>query len=211
MIVIAEGINGSGKTSLCEQLERRTRWPVFRSFRRAGRNFNEIVEGMRQIGIPVNSYIEDVLVAEVLGQVGRNVILDRSLPSAIAYGSLYGEFDENDPRIKSWMDVWQESLLQGGGPVVYLYLGCCYEDSKKRCKHEKFPLEDEKDWWHVATQLDRTCGMVNRIPKLSIDTSGYGPTVTLEVAKRFIDEHKRQNQGNVSKGREFPGWNCAHD
>jgi len=75
MIVIAEGINGSGKTSLCEQLERRTRWPVFRSFRRAGRNFNEIVEGMRQIGIPVNSYIEDVLVAEVLGQVGRNVIV----------------------------------------------------------------------------------------------------------------------------------------
>jgi hypothetical protein len=207
MILVVEGINGSGKTTLCKSLSKYTSWPILRAFRRPGRNFQEQVAKLQSIGVPVNTYVEDMFMAEALGTTKANVILDRSLPSGIAYGVLNGDFQEDDPRLKHWVELWQESLLVGGGKVGYIYLGCTRKESKERCLHGKFPLAGKEEWWTVATQLDRVWNWVE-IPKLSIDTSGYGETVTLEIAKRFVDEHKRANQANASKGKR-PRKRCA--
>lgn len=213
MIVIVEGINGSGKSTLVESLIKnlwRGQWAVYYRPFLTGRWNDEWVKFMReQVKIPVNTYIEDLFVDDALAVAARagagsNIIRDRSLPSAIAYGIFYGIISSDHP-INGWMELWQKSLLQAGeGQALYIQLRCSYGDSKERCNHKNFPFKNKDEWLEVAGWID-WCWQRITIPKLCIDTNGYAPGTTAVIAREFIDEHQTGSDQAIISGFKRAG------
>lgn len=121
MIIILEGLEGVGKTALANALSESTGHPIYRAFRsnpseRFGEG-NRLEATLRSYGVPVNSYIEDLFVADLLTTIGGDVILDRSMPTGIAYGLKNGLFDYK----KAW-DVYAYWLWRMGARSDVLYV-----------------------------------------------------------------------------------------
>src|SRR6266699_6927900 len=87
MRVIIEGGCGRGKTTLAKELSRITAVPLYRPFRGTSEHITPVMmERYRQdLGLNINGWEEDLYVADMLATVSASVILDRSMPSAIAY------------------------------------------------------------------------------------------------------------------------------
>lgn len=121
MIIIIEGLNGSGKTTLARGLSELTGFPVVRPFRRGTHDHmkGDWVRYLNRLGVPANAYPEDIVATEVLVQTGANAILDRSLPSGVAYG----ELEEGLTRDKTLelLGVWTDLLKSAPSRrVVYV-------------------------------------------------------------------------------------------
>jgi thymidylate kinase len=87
MILVLEGPCGSGKSTLAKALCAKLGWPMYRAFRRDPNDHTpgRTAELLRDAGLPLNTWMEDMFAADLLAQVKSNVILDRSLPSGLAY------------------------------------------------------------------------------------------------------------------------------
>lgn len=139
MIVILEGCNGVGKSAYAAALASYLDAPVLRPFRPSPDhhwNGRTPLEGLlRHLGVPINTHVDDLYIADILGQLGplapRDVVLDRSVPSAIAYGSA-----GSDPG--GLYDYWQ-SQLRGLSHVVYVWLVCPWELARERADGRWFP------------------------------------------------------------------------
>lgn len=93
MRLIMEGGCGAGKSTLAEALSTITATPVYRPFRTPGTHITQKqMDFIRQdIGLAINGWEEDLYVADLLSVVNASVILDRSLPSALAYNGASSE------------------------------------------------------------------------------------------------------------------------
>ena len=167
MIVILEGCNGVGKSAYAEALADYLGAPVLRPFRPSpdyhwnGERPLEVA--LKRLGVPVNTHVDDLYIADILGQLGqltpRDVILDRSVPSAIAYGSAKGI---DGPLF----DYWQNQLRRLRR-VVYAWLVCPWRIAKERSSGRWFP--DRTGYGRLEDTFDRLySGFAGK--KLIIDT-----------------------------------------
>lgn len=189
MIIILEGINGAGKSTCAQDLSKRLDIPLYRPFRRGNSDLHwghegeaerELTEGYK---IPLNTHIEDLFAADLLGVLRPNVILDRSLPSAVAYGILGDHLDgyyKDLDASRKLLAYWQELLTQQDAQVLYVWMTAMYDVTKYRCEDRWFP--ERKDW----RTLDKLFSMIFerdiRVPKCHLDTSN----TKLGDAARFI-------------------------
>lgn len=129
MIVVLEGLNGVGKTTYARALAETFGAPILRAFRPSidhhHTGASETEQHLRSLGVPVNTHVDDMYVADILAQLRpSNVILDRSLPSAHVYGStpthlVYRGFrPDGSPGL---FDIWQDKL-RSAGEVIYVWL-----------------------------------------------------------------------------------------
>lgn len=130
-----------GKTTYAQALSNKTFSPVYRAFRTdIGAHWGERgeLEGkLKSFGVPVNTHVEDFFAADFIAQTRTGLILDRSLPSAIAYATVRGEALPNPTAM---LDFWQQALMDSGKRVVYVWLRGPYELAKKRCATRKLPV-----------------------------------------------------------------------
>jgi len=138
MIIVLEGCMGSGKTSVAREITSLCGGRIVRPFRDPGQYIHAPVDGtvdvsapdpggsyalMGRLGVPTNTWHEDVYVAEMLYQIHQvpcprgdghvNILLDRSLISGLAWNRL--DRTAGRPRLSPGAEVeligwWSERM-----------------------------------------------------------------------------------------------------
>jgi predicted ATPase len=90
MILVLEGAMGAGKSTLARLLAEQIHWPIYRAFREEGDGHKPgaTQEWIKLVKLPVNTWLEDMYVADICATLKPDLILDRSMPSAVAYETL---------------------------------------------------------------------------------------------------------------------------
>jgi thymidylate kinase len=152
-VIVIEGVNGAGKTRYARHLSLATDFPVYRAFR--GSEDEHYTEGegkarlekLEGLGIPVNSYVEDMFAADMLVRLKASAILDRSLPSAIVYGNpLRRATGGSDLELTASLnqarwELWESLMIRAGGILVHLAVS--YDAAKARANGRTIPTRSE--------------------------------------------------------------------
>lgn len=187
MIVIVEGANGVGKSTYAHELES-CGLTLYRAFRRGNTELHwgakeggeEVVRGqLEALGIPLNTYIDDLYLADFIQSFKLDAVFDRSLPSAIAYGSL-GQL--NGATVGELLEMWQLMVKHSKSPVLYVWLQTTYELAKERTKGRWMP--NKRGYHSLVNSYEKLFQRI-RLPKIAINTDMV--TVARGI-KRIMDE-----------------------
>lgn len=185
MIIVLDGLEGTGKSTAARILSRQLGLPVYRAFRpNPDDHFNgdTLQERMlRRLRVPVNTYVEDMFVVDLLATTGASAILDRSMPSAVAYGTLHKDWTEAEAAegFSYWMD-----RLERCEDVSYLYMTCNRHVSQIRSAGRRRDLDDEAHLHDRFMYCWRE--MSPRFNAHTLDTSNHGVEAMMaDIAKRI--------------------------
>lgn len=135
MIVILEGVNGAGKTTLAYEFVKLgfTRVKPFLSdTKRHWDTELEARDSLSRCGISTNTFVEDMFVAEVISQIpSTDIILDRSLPSAIVYGLVDGTV-KSHAHADDLLATWLHSIKRARTQVVYVWMDVTHAETQER-------------------------------------------------------------------------------
>lgn len=121
MRLILEGGCGHGKTTLANKLSAITAVPVYRPFRKPGTHIStgEMERARQSLGLSINGWEEDIYVADMLASINASVILDRSMPSALAYNEA-----SSSPLVpvqrRSVLRLWVDRMITARAILVLL-------------------------------------------------------------------------------------------
>lgn len=170
-VIILEGINGTGKSTLARALADKLCIPILRPFRHF--NTNHHMNGgstleleLKKHGVPVNTHVDDLYLADFLAVTKVGAVLDRSMPSAIAYAYMRDEM-KLDSKAQALLDLWQ-TILVSGPRVFYVQLTAQPLVIKDRCAERWSPNKKQ------MAALDKAFTLSFRaikFPKLAMDTS----------------------------------------
>jgi len=185
MIVVLEGINGTGKTTVANLLKGLTTLVLYKPFedvKRPNKVTGERDYGdLQRWGVSVNTFWEDLVVADLVSKTSPGIILDRSLPSAIAY-----DCAGDSSNYKSMIKWWEERIKQGSrGKLVYVQLDVAYEVAKSRCVGDVRWCPNKKDYTAIQKRFDKVWKMIT-IPKIKIDTKQGDPRHTVDRILRML-------------------------
>ncbi len=116
MLIMLEGLDGTGKSTLARQLSEILEMPVV-----------NILDGddhkqLRAWGIPVNSYVDDIYFTDFWKRTGIDCIVDRCFISACVYGDVPTEVKE----------YWFRQLRDSQQEVSIIWLDADNETIAKR-------------------------------------------------------------------------------
>lgn len=165
-VVILEGVNGVGKSTYARALEAELGWPMYRPFRRDPDNHWTGIEldNLRQLQIPVNTFVEDACAADALVQLKASAIMDRSMPSALVYAKVEGQ--PNAPTLDHLL-WWQETLRGHAGGVLLVQLEAPLEAIQERIGGRAPTAERCKALTSAYSKVFQRI----RLPKMRINTA----------------------------------------
>jgi len=197
VIIVLEGLNGVGKSAVAKILvdvaNRSTSGgPAvgLRPWRRnpdqhLGRDGDTFQAELRSLGVPANTYVDDLYVADFLAATQGDAVLDRSIASGIAYGMLYGDLADSK-KARGILRMWESLLENANPPFLYVYMCASGEVRQKRCGKRWNPNKSE------TSTLEKWFDLVFKdvqMPKFRLDTSEV-PTPkhsALKILKRIQD------------------------
>lgn len=147
MIILLEGINGVGKTTYAEMLSKILKIQYYHALKNGNMDVHwgekgEKERALREVGAPLNTHIEDLYLADMLKTFNINAVIDRSMPSAIAYGKVERlEYLKTAEECVKVYSLWEKMMPLD---VLYVYMLCDYNVAKERCKNRKWPLNKIK-------------------------------------------------------------------
>lgn len=181
MLVVVEGVNGGGKSTLVTALKEQhdlVELKPFQAFRKGhwGNNGSGD-ELLRRLRVPFNSPVEDLFIADAVSALSarQSFILDRSLPSGLAYAG-------TPPSIGADMcRVWLR-LLEGV-TIVPIVLTVSHETASARLAPERRMMRVRHDQLQDAILhwSYHLFGMPCRIP-----TGALAPADVLKRANQEI-------------------------
>jgi thymidylate kinase len=189
MLIIIEGVNGAGKTTLAKSLSEGYGIPIFKPFRTDhsihwGQS-SPLEMALKAFGVPVNTHVEDFFIADFLATYPETVeaILDRGMPSAVAYGLANGEIKSASVG-EAMLDWWFDQLA-ARHDVFYIYLGCSEEAARQRAG-------DRAQWGERLAAIDAALQYAWTKAKGSgfraarIDTTAMTPERLLEFVRDWM-------------------------
>lgn len=187
MIICVEGVNGVGKTTYAKKLAEHYGCKIYRPFQydrtdlHWDRNNGDSKEYLESIKIPVNTHVEDMYAADVIAALGSDAILDRSVPSAIAYGRAFKQQDGwylNRGVCVKILTLWCD-LIARNDDFMYVYLVAPYDVVKTR------RTNINKAQYRKLTAEFNTILNAIRLPKMVIRTNVCAVDAGI---KRIIDK-----------------------
>jgi thymidylate kinase len=176
LIIVLEGVNGTGKSTYAEKLSKGLTAPVIRPFRQGPDHHftgtTHIERELKALGVPYNTHVDDLYTADILGRLLKfnkhlPVILDRSVGSAIAHG-------ERPLRDAGRLiGLWQQ-LLGPDTQLLYVWLTAPYSIAADRLLKDKRGAEESSEAFGDHKRLHglfRYVFEMVRHPKLEIDTA----------------------------------------
>lgn len=148
MIIILEGFNGTGKTTAAKALRGKYGFKIYRPLRENHSDHfrdpsSPVVSQLRACRVPFNSYFDDVFAADALVQIRPEggVVMDRSMPTALAYGLTKGEIKGRAHReaLESYWIRRLKQLNDTGIPVAYVWLVAAHDKAQARSHGEHYP------------------------------------------------------------------------
>lgn len=194
MILIFEGESGTGKSTYAKALAEMLKIPIYKAFHGDDVELHwdseewQLPDTLKRLGVPVNSHVDDLYVCDLLSQLGTDVILDRSMPSAVAHGVVYKKWNgmyKNRTTIQWLYDFWVERLKVAGDPVLLLFT-CEYEEAKRRRGKKHMP--NKTNFRKLTTIMEKffyNCDLI----KLRIDTTNVAIEDGLDTVTRFLDSN----------------------
>jgi thymidylate kinase len=172
MIIILEGVNGVGKSTYATLLSAKLRLPIIRPFRinhttHTGNDSKYELE-LKKYGVKPNTHIDDLYVADLLRQLQSGAILDRAIPSAIAYAKMRGESFPPKDKYKNLLAFWEGMIQSISQPLLYVWMRAEYDDARERAG-ARWPLNKAK-FNSLETTFDQAFKTLH-IPKKQINTS----------------------------------------
>lgn len=184
MILVIEGCNGVGKSYQAQKLASLNGLPVIRPFRPSAdfhfTGSTTLEQELHALDVPVNTYVDDLYVADILAAFGRsaNAVLDRSMPSAIAYN-----YQARQNRAKL-LALWQQMLARAK-VVRYVWLVCPYSLAAQRiAARGDHPLSQET-YEGLEQSFHESYGVL-KLPKTIIDTGVNSAQETTEQLCRLL-------------------------
>lgn len=144
MILLLEGTNGVGKTTYIRQLEKRLGWPSYSAFRgKADKYDPTMLAELKRLGVPVNTFVDEMYMVDLVRATGIDIIVDRSFPSAVAYDQVFGQdtFLDIEATSKIWLDLVKEAGM------LYVWLSTSFAVAHKRCAARPifgFPIDERE-------------------------------------------------------------------
>ncbi len=170
-VIVLEGLNGVGKSSLAKAMSSFYSIPILRAFRHSRTDLhlsagdNGIAQRMKQLGVPANTFVDDVYLADFLQATRISCVMDRSMGSAIAHGLLDGSV-KNPAHALQLVDHWESQL--SGLDVVYVYMVADEALCRERCAGRWQP--NRGMWSHLNESFERVYDRI-RLRKRRLDTS----------------------------------------
>lgn len=180
MIYILEGVNGVGKTRYAKMLREQLDIPIVRPFRNGSLmddchwnadpklKSNKWQTTLEAMGVPINTHVDDLYVADFLATFRMDCILDRSVPSAVAYGILHhhrGGWYDDGANVTDLLELWQRTMHIL--PSRYVWLRAPYEVAKNRASG----WTPNKKQYDVLDKTFARCFRWIRMPKRQINTA----------------------------------------
>jgi thymidylate kinase len=171
VVIVFEGIDKSGKTTLANILSKELDIPVLRVFKNNSAKIMNIVDSY---GCKSNDFFEDIVIMDIILQTGMDVILDRSLPSADCYRRIRGE-RSIDMEIIRW---WRNSLVNVGGVYVWVkashsFVTSAFHTEKMKMRYTKknyIRLDDLFHYHYTIAMHDVKCiRILNSQPEFNDD------------------------------------------
>lgn len=176
-VVILEGLNGVGKSTYAKLLSEKFKVPIVRPFRHSKTDIHwghgegaKLQAALERFGVPVNTHVDDLYVADFLSLYEVGAILDRGVPSGIIYPLMRGErtpWADGD-FVGNLVMFWLHQLSRLRNKV-YVWLHAPYDTAQQRCGERWCPERSEytkmHDWYAMTYDL------IRGFPKTSVDTS----------------------------------------
>lgn len=130
MILILEGINKVGKTSIAEKLSSDYGFDSIRMFNKQipEQTLFQLASELNSFGMPINDFYEDIIMAEFLSQISKDIaiVFDRSVASSDVYRILNGQKPVSDKILEWWYGKLK--LLN----ATYVWVHTDYESISER-------------------------------------------------------------------------------
>jgi thymidylate kinase len=183
-VIIFEGVNGVGKTTIAREVGKRLGIPVYRAFRSDGDNHyvnrgESTLYKLNEWKVPFNTFVDDLYMADFLRATNADLILDRSLPSAIAYAKIYQQqrIPDQTDLVRFWL-----SLIREINPL-FVWLTADYEVACNRTDNCTFPTRDKYE--DLGKMFD---GLFYRYPynRMIINTDYYNVAAAANAVCRHL-------------------------
>lgn len=184
-MIILEGANGGGKTSYAGVLAGMFSAPMYRPFRAPGDwHHGEEREKLEALGVPVNTWMDDMYLADMSRIVDNQVIVDRSMPSAIVYDIVEKQGTLRADWVK-YMLEWETLLVRSKWPALIVRLIAPYRVARERMTGH---IPDEEEYHQLNGWFERVLAILDHIPVITIDTSMH----TVPEGTRLVKERYRE-------------------
>lgn len=166
-VIIFEGTNGVGKSTYVKVLAQILNAPAYRAFKRPGADHHADgeLDRLRAMGIPANTFVDDMYLADMSRMIDHEIIVDRSFPSAVAY-----EMVEHQGTFKGdWVHYaveWERLLSYSRRPVLLVRLHCLRSIALERMTGH---VPDGKAAMELEAWLDRAMEVLD-LPQMTINT-----------------------------------------
>ncbi len=134
MIIVLEGVNGTGKSTYARALADGLNAAIIRPFRQGpGHHFTgdtAIERDLKAFGVPYNTHVDELYTADMLSRLWKarqrvSIVLDRSVGSSVAYGDV--GLGDAGKLLKLW-----STLLGSDVPLLYVWLTATWSVASAR-------------------------------------------------------------------------------
>lgn len=167
-MIILEGANGVGKTTYAKALSEAFGVRTYRAFRPQGAmHHTDARDRLETLGVPANTYVEDMYIADMARVIDHELILDRSLPSAIAYEMAESQMTMDGVDWVQLMFEWELMLGRALRPVLVVHLVAPYYLARTRMTGS---IPSKSKYELITEWTSKVIGAVS-MPKIELDTS----------------------------------------
>lgn len=190
MLFVLEGPEATGKTTLSNHLTKECGFMRYRAMMNDHRLTPGETRFWHSAGVPVNTLADDHYTADLLAKLHRSgrdvsrVLLDRSMPSGLAYDKRIHTSPFPPEQSYMWhMEKWRARMAELDAVIIWL-------DGDTDTLLERLPRDDSRRSREhidmIRSRLDHVMGYAGNLRVVRVDTTNLTPDQVIEHLKKVL-------------------------